>query len=121
MRHCKTGRYFNMNHSHRHSMLYNLINSLIDKEIIKITLARAKELRRIIEPLITKAKINSIANKRFIRSKINNKKNVIKLFNVLAPKFKNRPGGYTRIVKCGFRNGDKAPIAYIELLERINK
>ncbi|QJC36542.1 50S ribosomal protein L17 [Enterobacteriaceae endosymbiont of Donacia simplex] len=118
MRHRKTGRYFNKNSTHRSAMLYNMINSLINNEIIKTTLMRAKELRKIIEPIITIAKKNTISNKRLIRSKLNNKNNIIKLFNIIAPKFQNRLGGYTRIIKCGFRNGDKAPMAYIELIGR---
>ncbi|QJC38588.1 50S ribosomal protein L17 [Enterobacteriaceae endosymbiont of Donacia fulgens] len=118
MRHRKTGRYFNKNSSHRNAMLINMVNSLINNEIIKTTLMKAKELRKIIEPMITIAKKNTISNKRLIRAKINNKINIIKLFNIIAPKFQNRLGGYTRIIKCGFRNGDKAPMAYIELIER---
>ncbi|QJC30862.1 50S ribosomal protein L17 [Enterobacteriaceae endosymbiont of Macroplea appendiculata] len=118
MRHRKTGRYLNMNGSQRRSLFINLVNALIDKEIIKTTLVRAKELRRVIEPLITKAKRNTIANKRFIRTKINNKVNLIKLFAVLSVRFHNRMGGYTRIIKCGFRAGDHAPLAYIELMDR---
>ncbi|QJC34140.1 50S ribosomal protein L17 [Enterobacteriaceae endosymbiont of Donacia cinerea] len=118
MRHRKTGRYLNKNSTHRSAMLFNMVNSLINNEIIKTTLVKAKELRKIIEPIITIAKKNTISNKRLIRSKLNNKNNIIKLFNIIAPKFKNRLGGYTRIIKCGFRNGDKAPMAYIELIER---
>ncbi|QJC36952.1 50S ribosomal protein L17 [Enterobacteriaceae endosymbiont of Donacia vulgaris] len=118
MRHRKTGRYFNKNSTHRNAMLLNMMNSLINNEIIKTTLMKAKELRKIIEPIITIAKKNTISNKRLIRSKLNNKYNIIKLFNVIAPQFQNRLGGYTRIIKCGFRNGDKAPMAYIELIGR---
>ncbi|QJC33323.1 50S ribosomal protein L17 [Enterobacteriaceae endosymbiont of Donacia clavipes] len=118
MRHRKTGRYLNRSNTHRSSMLYNMANSLIYNEIIKTTLIKAKELRTIIEPMITIAKNNNISNKRLIRSKLNNKKNIIKLFNIIGPQFKNRPGGYTRIVKCGFRIGDNAPMAYIELVGR---
>ncbi|QJC35730.1 50S ribosomal protein L17 [Enterobacteriaceae endosymbiont of Donacia sparganii] len=118
MRHRKIGRYFNKSSTHRSAMLYNMTNSLIHNEIIKTTLMKAKELRRVIEPIITIAKKNNISNKRLIRSKLNNKNNIIKLFNVIAPQFKDRLGGYTRIIKCGFRNGDKAPMAYIELIGR---
>ncbi|QJC29553.1 50S ribosomal protein L17 [Enterobacteriaceae endosymbiont of Plateumaris pusilla] len=118
MRHRKIGRHLNRTSSHRKSMLQNMANSLIQYEIIKTTTIKAKELRRIIEPLITIAKNNNISNKRLIRSRINNKNNLIKLFKFIAPRFKNRLGGYTRIIKCGFRNGDKAPMSYIELMER---
>ncbi|QJC36131.1 50S ribosomal protein L17 [Enterobacteriaceae endosymbiont of Donacia cincticornis] len=118
MRHRKTGRYFNRNSSHRIAMLYNMTNSLIYYEIIKTTLSKAKELRKIIEPIITIAKKNTITSKRLIRSKLNNKKNINKLFKVIVPQFYKTSGGYTRIIKCGFRNGDKAPMAYIELTIR---
>ncbi|QJC31686.1 50S ribosomal protein L17 [Enterobacteriaceae endosymbiont of Donacia tomentosa] len=118
MRHRKAGRYFNRNSSHCRLMLNNLANSLISNEIVKTTLIKAKELRTIIEPIITRAKKNNIANKRLIRSQLNNKINIYKLFNTIGPQFKDRPGGYTRIIKCGYRNGDKAPMAYIELIGR---
>ncbi|QJC32913.1 50S ribosomal protein L17 [Enterobacteriaceae endosymbiont of Donacia semicuprea] len=118
MRHRKIGRYFNRSNTHRSAMLYNMANSLIYNEIIKTTLIKAKELRTIIEPMITMAKNNNVSNKRLIRSKLNNKKNIIKLFNIIGPQFKNRLGGYTRIIKCGFRVGDNAPMAYIELIGR---
>ncbi|QJC37358.1 50S ribosomal protein L17 [Enterobacteriaceae endosymbiont of Donacia thalassina] len=118
MRHRKTGRYFNKNSTHRSAMLFNMVNALINNEIIKTTLMKAKELRKIVEPIITIAKKNTISSKRLIRSKLNNKINIIKLFTIIAPKFQNRLGGYTRIIKCGFRNGDKAPMAYIELIGR---
>ncbi|QJC28664.1 50S ribosomal protein L17 [Enterobacteriaceae endosymbiont of Plateumaris consimilis] len=118
MRHRKIGRHLNRTSSHRKSMFKNMANSLIKYEIIKTTTIKAKELKRTIEPLITIAKNNNIANKRLIRSRINNKNNLIKLFDFIAPRFKNRSGGYTRIIKCGFRSGDKAPMSYIELLER---
>ncbi|QJC32511.1 50S ribosomal protein L17 [Enterobacteriaceae endosymbiont of Donacia dentata] len=118
MRHRKIGRHFNRSNTHRNLMFYNMINSLICNEIIKTTLIKAKELKIIIEPIITIAKHNSISNKRLLRSKLNNKKNILKLFNIIGPQFKNRLGGYTRIIKCGFRIGDKAPMAYIELIGR---
>ncbi|QJC33726.1 50S ribosomal protein L17 [Enterobacteriaceae endosymbiont of Donacia provostii] len=118
MRHRKKGRYFNRNSAHRLAMLYNMANALINYEIIKTTLSKAKELRIIIEPIITMAKKNNIASRRLVRSKLKNKKNINKLFNIIIPKFQNILGGYTRIIKCGFRNGDRAPMAYIELIER---
>ncbi|QJC34917.1 50S ribosomal protein L17 [Enterobacteriaceae endosymbiont of Donacia piscatrix] len=118
MRHRKISRYLNRNSAHRFAMLYNMTNSLICYEIIKTTLTKAKEIRKIIEPIITIAKKNNIASRRLIRSKLNNKNNINKLFKVIVPQFKNTLGGYTRIVKCGFRNGDKAPMAYIELIGR---
>ncbi|QJC34542.1 50S ribosomal protein L17 [Enterobacteriaceae endosymbiont of Donacia crassipes] len=118
MRHRKTGRYFNRSGTHRFAMLYNMANSLIYYEIIKTTLTKAKELRKIIEPIITIAKKNNLTSRRLVRSKLNNKNNINKLFKIIVPKFQNTLGGYTRIIKCGFRNGDKAPMAYIELIGR---
>ena len=99
-------------------MFSNMANSLFDHEIIKTTLPKAKELRRIAEPLITLAKIDSVASRRNAFSKMRDKEMVGKLFNELAPRYKDRPGGYTRILKCGFRSGDAAPMAYIELVDR---
>ncbi|MCV2518592.1 MAG: 50S ribosomal protein L17 [Candidatus Lightella neohaematopini] len=121
MRHRKIGKKFNRNNSHRLVMLYNLAQSLINYEIIKTTLPKAKELRRFIEPLITKAKINNIHNRRQIFTKIHNNKIIKKLFNEIAPRFINYYGGYTRILKCGYRYGDNAPMAYIELILRSKK
>ena len=95
-----------------------MANSLFDNEIIKTTLPKAKELRRVAEPLITLAKSDSVANRRSAFSKLRDKEMVGKLFNNLAPRYKDRPGGYTRILKCGFRSGDAAPMAYIELVDR---
>jgi large subunit ribosomal protein L17 len=118
MRHHKSGRRLNRNSSHRKAMFSNMANSLFDHEIIKTTLPKAKELRRIAEPLITKAKEDSVANRRYAFSKLRDKEMVGKLFNELAPRYKERPGGYTRIMKCGFRSGDAAPMAYIELVDR---
>ena len=118
MRHHKAGRKLNRNSSHRKAMFSNITNSLFDHEIIKTTLPKAKELRRVAEPLITLAKSDSVANRRNAFSKMRDKEMVGKLFNELAPRYKDRPGGYTRILKCGFRSGDAAPMAYIELVDR---
>ena len=118
MRHNKSGRKLNRNSSHRKAMFSNMTNSLFDHEIIKTTLPKAKELRRVAEPLITLAKSDSVSNRRSAFSKLRDKEMVGKLFNELAPRYKDRPGGYTRILKCGFRSGDAAPMAYIELVDR---
>lgn len=118
MRHHKSGRKLNRNSSHRKAMFSNMANSLFDHEIIKTTLPKAKELRRVAEPLITLAKSDSVANRRSAFSSLRDKEMVGKLFNELAPRYKDRPGGYTRIMKCGFRSGDAAPMAYIELVDR---
>lgn len=118
MRHRKSGRQLNRNSSHRKAMFTNMANSLIDHGIIKTTLPKAKELRRVAEPLITMAKTDSVANRRLAFSRLRDKASVGKLFNELGPRYKERPGGYTRIMKCGFRSGDVAPMAYIELVDR---
>ncbi len=118
MRHKQSGRKLNRNSSHRKAMFSNMANSLFDYEIIKTTLPKAKELRRVAEPLITLAKSDSVSNRRSAFSKLRDKEMVGKLFNELAPRYKDRPGGYTRILKCGFRSGDAAPMAYIELVDR---
>lgn len=118
MRHLKSGRKLNRNSSHRKAMFSNMANSLFQHEIIKTTLPKAKELRRVAEPLITLAKKDSVANRRTAFSKLRDKEIVGKLFNQLADRYKERPGGYTRILKCGFRSGDAAPMAYIELVDR---
>lgn len=118
MRHRKSGRQLNRNSSHRKAMFSNMANSLIEHGIIKTTLPKAKELRRVAEPLITMAKTDSVANRRLAFSRLRDKANVGKLFNELGPRYKERPGGYTRILKCGFRTGDVAPMAYIELVDR---
>jgi large subunit ribosomal protein L17 len=118
MRHRKSGRQLNRNSSHRKAMFSNMTNSLLDHEIIKTTLPKAKELRRVAEPLITLAKEDSVANRRSAFASLRDKEMVGKLFNELAPRYKGRPGGYTRILKCGFRSGDAAPMAYIELVDR---
>ena len=118
MRHRKSGRQLNRNSSHRKAMFSNMANSLFDHEIIKTTLPKAKELRRVAEPLITMAKSDSVANRRLAFSRLRDKAMVGKLFSELGPRYKERAGGYTRILKCGFRSGDAAPMAYIELVER---
>jgi len=118
MRHRKSGRQLNRNSSHRKAMFSNMANSLFDHEIIKTTLPKAKELRRVAEPLITMAKNDSVANRRLAFSRLRDKAMVGKLFTELGPRYKERAGGYTRILKCGFRSGDTAPMAYIELVDR---
>ena len=118
MRHRKSGRQLNRNSSHRKAMFSNMANSLFDHEIIKTTLPKAKELRRVAEPLITMAKSDSVANRRLAFSRLRDKAMVGKLFSELGPRYKERAGGYTRILKCGFRSGDTAPMAYIELVDR---
>jgi len=118
MRHRKSGRQLNRNSSHRKAMFSNMANSLFDHEIIKTTLPKAKELRRVAEPLITMAKNDSVANRRLAFSRLRDKAMVGKLFTTLGPRYKERAGGYTRIMKCGFRSGDTAPMAYIELVDR---
>lgn len=118
MHHRKSGRRLNRTSSHRQAMLRNMAGSLVDHELIKTTLPKAKELRRVIEPLITLAKKGGVANRRLAFSRTRDRKTVTKLFDELASRFENRAGGYTRILKCGFRAGDNAPMAYIELLDR---
>jgi len=118
MRHRKSGRQLNRNSTHRKAMFSNMANSLFEHEIIKTTLPKAKELRRVAEPLITLAKEDSVAKRRLAFSRLRDKAAVGKLFNELGPRYKERPGGYTRIMKCGYRPGDAAPMAYIELIDR---
>ena len=118
MRHRKSGRQLNRNSSHRKAMFQNMTNSLFDHELIKTTLPKAKELRRFAEPLITLAKDDSVASRRLAFSRMRDKDMVGKLFAELAPRYKDRPGGYLRIMKCGFRAGDAAPMAYVELVDR---
>jgi large subunit ribosomal protein L17 len=118
MRHRKSGRQLNRNSSHRQAMFRNMATSLIEHEVIKTTLPKAKELRRIAEPLITLAKDDSVANRRLAFSRTRDKAAVGKLFTELGPRYEARPGGYTRILKCGYRAGDAAPMAYIELVDR---
>ena len=118
MRHRKSGRHLNRTSSHRQAMFRNMASSLIEHEIIKTTLPKAKELRRVAEPLITLAKEDSVANRRLAFSRTRSKDAVGKLFSELGPRYQDRPGGYTRILKCGYRAGDAAPMAYIELVDR---
>ncbi len=116
MRHRKSGRQLNRNSSHRQAMFRNMIGSLIRHTMIKTTLLKAKELRCFVEPLITLAKIDNIANRRLAFARTRDNEIVVKLFNELGPRLVSRSGGYTRILKCGFRVGDNAPMAYIELV-----
>lgn len=118
MRHRNSGRQLNRNSSHRKAMFRNMAASLFDNEVIRTTVPKAKELRRVAEPLITLAKEDNVANRRMAFSRIRDKAMVGKLFADLGPRYKERPGGYMRILKCGYRPGDKAPMAYVELLDR---
>ena len=118
MRHRKSGRHLNRTSSHREAMFKNMAVSLFEHEIIKTTLPKAKELRRVAEPLITLAKEDSVANRRLAFSRTRSKEAVGKLFNELGPRYQERSGGYLRILKCGFRAGDNAPMAYVELVDR---
>ncbi len=118
MRHRKSGRQLNRNSSHRQAMFKNMAVSMIEHEIIKTTVPKAKELRRVVEPLITLAKVDSVANRRLAFSRTRSKAAVGKLFDELGPRYHDRPGGYLRMIKAGFRTGDKAPMAYIELVDR---
>jgi large subunit ribosomal protein L17 len=118
MRHRKSGRKLNRNSSSRKAMFRNMAASLLEHEIIQTTLPKAKELRRVVEPLITMAKTDDVAKRRLAFARLRDKEMVSKLFNDVAPRFANRPGGYLRILKCGFRSGDAAPMAYVELVER---
>ena len=118
MRHGKTGRKLNINSSHRSALFRNLINALIHHEVIKTTLPKAKEMRRFAEPLITLSKDDSLAARRLAFARTRDRVVVTKLFEELGPRYKSRPGGYLRILKCGLRPGDSAPMAYIELVDR---
>lgn len=118
MRHKKAGRKFNRTSSHRQAMFSNMAASLIKHELIRTTLPKAKELRRVAEPLITMAKTDGVANRRLAFSRLRDKQAVGKLFVELGPRYQSRPGGYLRILKCGFRDGDNAPMAYVELMDR---
>lgn len=118
MRHRHSGRQLNRNSSHRKAMFRNMTISLVEHELIKTTLPKAKELRSYAEPLITLAKKDSVANRRLAFDRMRNKQAVGKLFNELGPRYQARPGGYIRILKCGYRTGDKAPMAYVELVDR---
>jgi large subunit ribosomal protein L17 len=118
MRHRKSGRQLNRNSSHRNAMFRNMAVSLINHELIKTTLPKAKELRRVAEPLITLSKNDNVAKRRLAFSRLRDKAAVGKLFAELGPRYQTRPGGYVRILKCGYRPGDKAPMAYVELVDR---
>ena len=118
MRHRKSGRQLNRNSSHRKAMFQNMTVSLLNHEIIQTTLPKAKELRRFAEPLITMARNDSVHKRRVAFSRLRDRATVTKLFNELGPRYKDRPGGYTRILKSGYRAGDNAPMAYIELVDR---
>ena len=118
MRHQKSGRKLNRTSSHREAMFKNMAASLFKHELIRTTLPKAKELRRVAEPLITLAKTDGVANRRLAFARLRDKEAVGKLFIELGPRFRERPGGYLRILKCGFRVGDSAPMAYVELLDR---
>ena len=118
MRHQKSGRKFSRTSAHRQAMFENMAASLIKHELIKTTLPKAKELRRVAEPLITLAKTDGVANRRLAFARLRDKEAVGTLFTVLGPRYATRPGGYLRILKCGFRAGDNAPMAYVELVDR---
>jgi large subunit ribosomal protein L17 len=118
MRHGHGLRKLNRTSEHRLAMLRNMMNSLIEHEVIKTTVPKAKELRRVVEPMITLAKVPTLANKRLAFDRLRNRDNVVKLFADLGPRFNARPGGYTRILKMGFRVGDNAPMALVELVDR---
>ncbi len=118
MRHQKAGRKFNRTSAHRQAMFTNMAASLFKHELIKTTLPKAKELRRVAEPLITLGKVDSVANRRLAFSRLRDKEAVGNLFTTLGPRYAARPGGYLRILKCGFRSGDNAPMAYVELVDR---
>jgi large subunit ribosomal protein L17 len=118
MRHRHSGRQLNRNSSHRKAMFKNMSVSLFDHELIRTTVAKAKELRGVAERLITLAKVDTVANRRLAYSRLRDRDAVTKLFTVLGPRYVERPGGYLRVLKCGFRTGDKAPMAYVELVDR---
>ena len=118
MRHRHSGRQLNRNSSHRKAMFRNMTASLMEHELIRTTLPKAKELRGFAEPLITLAKTDSVANRRLAFDRLRDKEVVGKLFTELGPRYQERPGGYIRILKCGYRTGDKAPMAYVELVDR---
>ncbi len=118
MRHQKSGRKFSRTSAHRHAMFRNMVASLVKNELIRTTLPKAKELRGYAEPLITLAKVDGVANRRLAFSRLRDKEAVGTLFTILGPRYATRPGGYLRILKCGFRAGDNAPMAYVELVDR---
>ena len=118
MRHLNSGRRLGRTSSHRKAMFRNMTSSLLKHEVISTTLAKAKELRRVAEPLITLAKVDGVAHRRLAFDRLRDKEAVSTLFNTIAPRYKQRPGGYLRILKCGFRAGDSAPMAIVELVDR---
>ena len=118
MRHRKSGKQLNRNSSHRTAMFRNMSASLFEHEVIRTTLPKAKELRRVAEPLITLAREDSVANRRMAYNRLRSDDSVRKLFEELGPRYRERPGGYVRILKCGYREGDKAPMAIVELVDR---
>jgi len=118
MRHQKSGRKFSRTSAHREAMFKNMAASLFKHELIKTTLPKAKELRRVAEPLITLAKVDSVANRRLAFARLRDNEAVGNLVTILGPRYANRPGGYLRLLKCGFRAGDNAPMAYVELVDR---
>lgn len=118
MRHRNSGRQLGLNNSHRNLMLRGMAASILSHEVIRTTVPRAKELRRVVEPLITLAKTDSVAGRRLAFSRVRNREVVTKLFNELGPRYSQRPGGYLRILRCGFRAGDSAPMAIVELVDR---
>ncbi len=118
MRHRKSGRSLNRTSSHKQAMFRNMSVSLVRHEFIKTTVPKAKELRRVVEPLITMAKQDSVAKRRLAFARLRDRNSVTKLFNELGPRYRDRPGGYLRILKCGYRAGDRAPMAYVELVDR---
>lgn len=118
MRHRKSGRKFNRTGSHRRAMLRNMAVSLLQQEVIRTTLPRAKELRRVAEPLITMAAVDTLANRRLAFARLRDRDTVRKLFADLGPRYEHRPGGYLRVLKCGYRAGDRAPMALVELVDR---
>ncbi|KKD57611.1 50S ribosomal protein L17 [Stenotrophomonas maltophilia] len=118
MRHQKSGRKFSRTSAHREAMFKNMAASLFKHELIKTTLPKAKELRRVAEPLITLAKVDCVANRRLAFARLRDNEAVGNLFTILGPRYANRPGGYLRLLKCGFRAGDNAPMAYVELVDR---
>ena len=118
MRHRKAGRQLNRNSSHRKALFSNMVNSLFTHELIRTTLPKAKELRTFAEPLITLSKVDSVSKRRLAFAKLRDRAVVSKLFNELGPRYQDRPGGYLRIMKCGYRTGDSAPMAYVELIDR---
>ena len=118
MRHRKSGRQLNRNSSHRKAKFRNMSASLLGHELIRTTVPKAKELRRVVEPLITLAKEDSVAHRRLAFARLRDRAVVTKLFTELGPRYQERPGGYLRILKCGYRSGDKAPMAFVELVDR---